>query len=469
MKPREGDIIKKGRNETKNQVDYLKSLLDEKDEEIDSLRKALANSQELIVNIHQSLPLRVFRTYDSSIGKILPLRLKKKIQSSTSKMKTANSSHIIEVLSSTKQKNKDILFFPMINWGYRWQRPHHLAQRFANNGNRVFYLTSTLRPLTTPFEIDNLENNIYEIELSSSKYFDIYKDKFDDRLLKFLAESFRIIQNELKLDALSVVAFPTWTPLVLLLRKLFGFKIIFDHVDAIQEFPNINKERKKEEETLLQTSDLVITSASKLFQQAQKLNKNTLLVPNAGDFAFFSKPTSDELLKDFQKPIVGYFGAIAEWFDTDLVEYVANNRPNLTFVFIGDTYGSNLKKIRSLRNVYFLGERPYIELPKYLHCFDVCLIPFKLTPLIKSSHPIKIYEYLAAGKPVVTTRIPDLLPMKDLCYIAEDKVGFLESLDKSLKENDTELNKKRINFASKNTWQDRFQAIYSHLEKNSFL
>ena len=461
--------IKQEKLSQENQIDNLKSLIKEKDEQITSLRKALANSQELIVNIHQSMPLRIFRTYDSSLGKIVPLRLKKKIQLSTNKIKSENSSQLKKTLSRVIPEKKDIIFFPMIDWNYRWQRPHHIARQFANNEHRVFYLTPTLRKLDSFFEIDILEENIYEIELSSPKYFDIYKDKIDDQLLKSLGGSFTRLQNELKLDAVSIVAFPTWTPLAFLLKKLFGFKVVFDHVDAIPEFPNINKERKKEEDVLLQNSDLVITSASKLFQKAQKTNKDTILVPNAGDFALFSKPVLDELLKDFQKPIIGYFGAIAEWFDTDLIEFVAKSRPNLTFVFIGDTYGSNLKKIRNLKNVYFLGERPYIELPKYLHCFDVCLIPFKLTPLIRSSHPIKIYEYLAAGKPVVTTKIPDLLPMNDLCYIAKDRTDFLEKLDESLKENDKKLIEKRIEFASKNTWQDRFQVIYNQLEKNSFL
>ncbi len=469
MRSTEDDGIKQENITNENQIDALQSLLKEKEEQIASLRKALANSQELIVNIHQSLPLRVFHTYDSSLGKMIPLRLKKKIQSSTNKLKSQNSSHLKKTLSNIIPEKKDIIFFPMINWNYRWQRPHHIARQFANNGHRVFYFTSTLRLLDNSFEIDILEKNIYEIELSSPKYFDIYKDKINAHLLKSLSESFIKFQNELTLDAISIVAFPTWTPLAFLLKKLFGFKVVFDYVDAIQEFPNINKERKKEEDILLQNSDLVITSASKLFQKAQKINKNTILVPNGVDFVPFSKTAPDMLLKDFQRPIVGYFGAIADWFDTDLIEFVAKRRPNLTFVFIGDTYGSNLKKILNLKNVYFLGERPYTELPKYLQCFDVCLIPFKLTPLIRSSHPIKIYEYLAAGKPVVTTKIPDLLPMNDLCYVAEDKTCFLEKLDESLKEDDKKLPEKRIEFASKNTWQDRFQVIYSQLDKNSFL
>jgi len=113
----------------------------------------------------------------------------------------------------------------------------------------------------------------------------------------------------------------------------------------------------------------------------------------------------------------------------------------------------------------FLGERPYSELPKYLYDFNVCLIPFKNTQLIHATHPVKIYEYLAAGKPVVTTNLDELKPIADLCYIAKDKEDFLEKLDIALKENDNEHVQKRIKFASKNTWQDRFEILYSKLEK----
>jgi len=126
-----------------------------------------------------------------------------------------------------------------------------------------------------------------------------------------------------------------------------------------------------------------------------------------------------------------------------------------------------LKKVLNLENTYFLGERPYSEIPKYLQRFDVCLIPFKLTPLTLDTHPIKIYEYFAAGKPVVTTKLPEILPMKDLCYIANDKKNFLEKLDRALKENDREIIQKRIKFSSTNTWKDRFDTMVSEINKIS--
>ena len=91
---------------------------------------------------------------------------------------------------------------------------------------------------------------------------------------------------------------------------------------------------------------------------------------------------------------------------------------------------------------------------------DVCLIPFILSTLIESTHPVKIYEYFAAGKPVVSTDLKELHTMKNLCYIAKDRQSFLEKLDMALKENDEELKQRRIKFASKNTWEHRFETLY---------
>jgi len=170
-----------------------------------------------------------------------------------------------------------------------------------------------------------------------------------------------------------------------------------------------------------------------------------------------------------KKPIIGYFGSIAEWFDNELIEYIAKKRPNLTFIFIGHTFGSNIQSLNKLKNVHFLGERPYSELPKFLHAFDVCLIPFKNVSLIAATHPVKIYEYLAAGKPVLTTYMKELEPMKDICYIAKGKEDFLENLDFALNEEDKDLIQRRIDFASKNTWDHRINKFYTELEKNELI
>lgn len=447
------------------EISELKSEISRKDKEIASLQEALAKSQEFIVNVHQSLPLKLFRDYDSSLGKLVPLRPKKGIRSSKGKLASKDTSKIKDLLKNERPKRMDILYFSYISWDYRYQRPHHILSQFAEQGHRIFYIVPILEKLASSYELERIRENIYNVEISSSGYFDIYKDKIDQTTLYSLKKSFNQLKNDLSLNPFCIVSFPTWTPLVLELKKQFGYKIIYDCVDNIEGFSNVSKERKKEEELLIKNSDLVIVSAKSLYDKIRKITKNVCFVPNGADFEHFNKSRSDDPLKSFHNPVVGYFGAIAEWFDIDLIESLAKVRSDVTFVFIGDTYGSNLKRVMNLENIHFLGERPYSEIPKYLHRFDVCLIPFKITPLTLDTHPIKIYEYFAAGKPVVTTKLPEILSMKNICYVAEDKKDFLEKLDRALKENDKDLVQKRIKFSSTNTWKERYKIIISEINK----
>ena len=308
-----------------------------------------------------------------------------------------------------------------------------------------------------------MAKNIYQIEIGSPKFFDIYKDRFNESLVLNLINKIKQVQNDLKLDAISFVEFPTWEPLVLELKKQLGYPIIFDCLDDFTGFVNVIGERKKEELSLISSSDLVLSTSTHLLKKVMKGTTRSLFLPNAGEFEHFNK-AKDGLLK-YKKPIIGYFGSISDWFDTDLIKYIASNRPQFTFVMIGNTYGADIRKFRELDNVYFLGERPYSELPKYLHDFDVCLIPFKKIPLTDATHPIKIYEYFATGKPVVVTNMTELYPMSDMCYISEDKEDFLKKLDLAVNEKNETITKKRIKFASENTWENRFETLYTELKK----
>ncbi|ODS39747.1 MAG: hypothetical protein A7315_10550 [Candidatus Altiarchaeales archaeon WOR_SM1_79] len=132
---------------------------------------------------------------------------------------------------------------------------------------------------------------------------------------------------------------------------------------------------------------------------------------------------------------------------------------------IGHTFGSDTGKLKKFHNVHFLGEKQYSEIPRYLYWFDVCIIPFKLIPLIEATHPVKFFEYLSSGKPAVSVKLPELLPYKDLCYLAEDKEDFLKKIEMSLKEDDPEIKRMRIDFAKSNTWEDRYKTLASNVEK----
>jgi len=448
------------------QIDILQKISGEKEGHITELQKHLQITQDQIRAIHQSIVFRLLRKYDNSIGKVIPLRPKKYLKSTMDELSASdqykNIKIALETLTLTK---KDIICFPIINWDYRIQRSQHLLRKFSQNGHRVFYLKTHLRNLSNPYQIKLLEENIYEVELNSPKFFDIYKDQLDMNLVDNLIFSFQKLSNDLKLDALCFVEFPTWKDLVLRIRTLFNYRIVFDCLDDFASFPGVNSARKNEENSLFELSDLVTTSSDFLKNKASEFTKKIVLLPNAGEHSHFHKTFNENILNQYTKPIVGYFGSIAEWFDTDLIEFLAKERPNFTFVLLGHTFGADIQKLENLSNVHFLGEQPYSELPRYLQDFDACLIPFKMNQLIEATHPVKIYEYFAAGKPVVSTYFPEIEHFRELCYVAKNKDDFLAQLDLAINEKNTKLNKKRIEFSSKNTWDDRFQTLYSQLKK----
>jgi glycosyltransferase involved in cell wall biosynthesis len=287
----------------------------------------------------------------------------------------------------------------------------------------------------------------------------------DSLTISLLSDKFKKLKNDLNIDGVCLVQFPGWAELVLELKNLFNYKVIFDILDDFTEFPNIPKTRIIQEKLLAQNSDIVLTTSSILEEKAKTFSENVLFLPNACEFSHFNKSINDNFLGNYKKPIIGYFGAIAEWFDVELIEYVVRNRPDFSYVFIGLTAGADIRKLEKYENVHFLGEHAYSELPNYLHGFDACLIPFKRNKLIESTHPVKIYEYLSAGKPTICTNLPELNSMKNLCYIANDKEEFLRMLDSALNEKDKNIIKKRIDFSSKNTWHDRFTKLYDNMEK----
>ena len=427
------------------------------------LEESIEIYQNYITDIHQSFVFRSVRKFDNTVAKFLPIRPKKYIVSKES-INEEERRKTIDLALSEKSNKKDIICFPIINWDYRYQRPQHIMTQFAKNNHRVFYLTTTLTELEKKYNIKLISEKIFQVELSCETFFDLYKDEIKPKIFTELVNAISELKQDVELDAISFVEFPSWFPLVKEIKNKLGFPIIFDCLDDFTGFRNVSKKRNIEEKKLAESSDLIVASALKLVKKFENY-ENVLYLPNAGEFKHFSHKTSSNLLGQYVRPIIGYFGSIAEWFDLELVKFVAEKRPNWTFIMIGSTYGSNITKLRASPNIHFLGERPYSELPKYLHQFDICIIPFKIESLIESTHPIKIYEYISAGKPVVTTNIPELSEMSKICYITSSKEEFLKKLDLAMSENSEELQKERIEFAIKNTWEQRFTKLAEKIEK----
>ena len=358
----------------------------------------------------------------------------------------------------------DVIVFPIIDWDFRRQRPQHLATQLANRGHRVLYLATTFASSLEHYEQKPryVGPNIWVLQLPCPGTPLIYKDVPSLQQVESMYRAIERLRHDLHLGAtVSLLNHPFWHPLA---QKLSNNLVVYDCFDHHAGFSDTSPQILELESTLLKEADLVLCSAKKLLNRATEVAKKTLLVQNGADYEHFAVATR-HAPPEKQRPIVGYFGAIADWFDGELVAEAALGFPDCQFVLVGSTFRAEISTLRMLPNVTFVGEVPYEELPTYLESFDVCLIPFKDLELTRATNPVKIYEYLSAGKPVVAVRLPELEPISDLVYLAQTREEFKKCLYQALEEApDTRLEERQA-YARENTWEKRAELLEEELEK----
>jgi len=382
------------------------------------------------------------------------------------------------ILKKTKLEpgKKVLVNLAVMGWQRKKQRPQHLCEQFAKNGHLVFYVNNHFivkheaglnkAQVAKKMEVKKLTERIYQVSLVAFQDLVINQDQvenlWDKRYIKWsleaLQEAIGIKKKIIKIDN------PFWHVFV----KNSNNFLIYDCMDNYSAFWQMQTVSKFEP-LIAKRADLVLASSDFLYQKMKKINKNSFLVENGVDFPFFSKkpkkiPGEIEKIK---YPIIGYYGAISSWFDDKLLMYLARKRPQWQFVLIGNVSSPlKLKSLLGMANIYFLGEKHYRDLPAYLNSFDVCLIPFLKNKLTCAVSPIKLFEYLAAAKPVVSVDLPEVRKCGKLVYLAKNKKDFLEKVETALKEKNFLLKKKRQQFACHNTWTTRYNQIIKFAVNN---
>lgn len=216
--------------------------------------------------------------------------------------------------------------------------------------------------------------------------------------------------------------------------------VVYQCVDEFSAFGDTNGRHIAEmEQTLLQKADLVITSAERLYESKSKQNRNTVLVRHGVDYNHFVRACDPatvvpEEVAHLPKPVIGFFGLIADWVDTEAMEACAKAHPEGTVVLLGKIQpGVDVSRLLALPNVKYLGRKPYSELPAYCKAFDVAVNPFRVNELTLNSNPLKVREYIAAGLPVVSSAIPEVEKV-GLCKIARTTEEFVQKVDECLAE-----------------------------------
>jgi len=370
-------------------------------------------------------------------------------------LKTGTPS-ILSSLSDTY----DIICLPIIEWDFRYQRPQQLVSQFAADGHRCFYVSQTYQQTNETNLYTDLGENIVGVHLPGLVDLSIYSDEISPSINTKLIKAINELRIEAGIiEAVCFVQLPFWVPIALEMKKRWGWKIVYDCMDDHAGFSTNSQMMLNYEKDLVKKSDLVLASSKALFEKCKRDSHNVLLLPNAADFDHFNKSRDIDPLPEIKGPIIGYYGAISEWFDSALIIQAAQTHPDWQFVLIGDTFGAQLSLLPSLTNVHLLGEIPYQDLPKYLKRFDVACIPFKITNLTLSTNPVKFYEYLSAGKPVVSSALPELIPFTDYVSLANSPNEFESQIKLALTEQSEEKIQSRVKFAKDNSWKDRYSNL----------
>ena len=374
-------------------------------------------------------------------------------------------------------KDKDVLVvFPVIPWEFRWQRPQQLVTRFAGNGYIVIFVNMTLVPTEKRYlnegealegvTLRRLRDSIYDVGLRTYGKLNVYHDRIKGSDLNNLSKGLASVLRHVEARSFTyMVQFPGWAPLAEMTNSHVPGTLVFDCMDDHAGFSNNATEVVKRETRLMERSDLVIASSAKLFEKASAFNDDTILVRNGTDFDMFHTLSPNGKLDSMRRPIIGYHGAISEWFDPEVVTRCAERHPEWNFVLIGSTLGCEVNGLKRLTNVHLLGEMPYKDLPGYLYYFDVCIIPFRVTPLTMATNPVKFYEYISSGKPVVSINLPEMQQYADCCYLYEGLDEFEDGIQKALAEKDEGLRAKRIELARMSSWDQRFRDVKMKLDE----
>ncbi len=349
-----------------------------------------------------------------------------------------------------------------------FQRPQHIAKELSEKNSLIFYEITTFTDKVKTFK--KIKNNLYLVNFNNIA------------MKKLLFNELRKINKPKYIQFYSTDATINVSTVKSFIND--GYKIIYEYIDDLspelvgtKDLPVNIKE--KYEYMLKDTENvLVVVTADELQKDVIKKRGTEKLAfsCNGVDYEHFKNIDNNfkfeksftQIIKD-KKPIIGYYGALASWFDYEMVKYLASKKPDYNIVLLGVKYDDSFDSsdLDKYSNIYFLGPKDYSILPNYACHFDVCTIPFIINDITQATSPLKLFEYMALGKPIVTTQMHECEKYKSV-MIAKNSKEFTELIDKALllsKEHDNNyfslLNKEAL----ENTWEEKTNIIINLLTK----
>jgi len=356
----------------------------------------------------------------------------------------------------------DVVCLSHLRWDFVFQRPQHLLTRFARE-SRVFYVEEPEYHRGAPsLSVTLRENGVHVVVprlpegLSPEEEAPIQKELLDDLLRRYAVRRFVLWY---------------YTPMALSFsRHLRPLAIVYDCMDELSAFAGAPPALREREAELMVRADLVLTGGQSLYEAKRDLHPNVHPFPSSVDVAHFAQarkgPEEPADQAAIARPRIGYFGVIDERMDLDLVRGVALARPDWQLVFVGPTAKIDPATFPKLSNVHALGRKAYSELPGYVAGWDVAMLPFARNESTRFISPTKTPEYLAAGRPVVSTSVRDVVRpygQQGLARIADTVEDFVAATEAALRDDPERRLARADAFLSKISWERTWSSIRSLL------
>jgi glycosyltransferase involved in cell wall biosynthesis len=327
---------------------------------------------------------------------------------------------------------QSLIVFSQFRWDFALRRPQHLMARLARD-YRVFYFEEPVYdPRGAWLEIRVPATNVHVCRPHTR----IAERGFADAQMPVLAE---LLEKLISSHDLGTPVVWMYTPLALpLLQRLDAKTIVYDCIAEPAAPAELARDLAQREHSLLKLADLVFTGGPSLFRLKQALHDNVHCLPSSVDkehFAAAVEGGDHPEQASFAHPRFGFFGVIDQRFDPVSVSLLADAHPDWQIVMVGPVAEVDLHALPRRPNIHYMGERPYGELPRFVAGWDVCLLPFAMNAATRHGSPAKVLEYMAAGKPIVTAPLPDVVePYGHIVHVGRHAQSFVSACERALGE-----------------------------------
>jgi glycosyltransferase involved in cell wall biosynthesis len=361
------------------------------------------------------------------------------------------------IVPSTAASGSPILYLPAVAWHYRFQRPQQLALALARAGHPVLYVDGFLRSRLLPDRaVLESHGDLRVLRVRVPGRPDPYREILGEEAASQLAGVLLAGLGGRK-PAMILVQLPFWAALGRELARRTGAPLVYDRIDLHTGFPGVPAALAATEEALMREADLVVATAGLLAEEPRRLGARVLLLPNAVELAAFSPGKRDARDSDDGLGFtVGYVGALGPWFDAGALWAAAEAHPAWRFRLAGRIESPEVEELGRLPNVETLGEIPFSEVPGFLAGLDVALVPFRDLPLTRAVDPVKLYEALAMGLPVVARRLPETARWREpAVFLYGSEKEFIAQVERALAARGPAAAAERRALAEGETWDER--------------